>query len=67
MALSFTFALELLQLRRDSALSSSNALSENAQTSLRSDPMQSSDLFGGLIEKVSSQNLAEHQLMNRTS
>ena len=40
--------VDLLQLRQDSALSSSNALSENARTSLRSAPIQSSELFGGI-------------------
>lgn len=56
-ALAISLAAEMLQARREDILASSTAISENGKRKLRSAPLASKTLFGGLVSDVAE---AEH-------
>ena len=59
MAVSASLTIDLLRMRREAILDSTSQLSDNFEAILRSAPLQSKDLFGGLVSGLSQTHLFE--------
>ena len=62
LALLLASASDICQLRRDAALDTTTILLEHSKAKLRAAPLNSAELFGGLIGEVATQDLTDHQI-----